>query len=90
MTKNRGVTEKLFHTVRDCLHWRLPDDVIYPISLPCAGSACGPTWGIVCLRPSAYERRFNKLCADQELDEFKETMLNDAPPCRRIIRYEEG
>ena len=72
------LTEKLFHTVRD-VFMALPDDVII---YPChgAGSACGPDIGDRMSSTIGYERRFNSYAKIEDLDEFKDTMLNDAPP----------
>ncbi len=72
------LTEKLFHTVRD-VFMALPDDVII---YPChgAGSACGPNIGDRMSSTIGYERRFNSYAKIEDLDEFKDTMLNDAPP----------
>jgi len=72
------LTEKLFHTVRD-VFMALPDDVII---YPChgAGSACGPDIGDRMSSTIGYERRFNSYSKIEDLDEFKDTMLNNAPP----------
>ncbi len=72
------LTEKLFHTVRD-VFMALPDDVII---YPChgAGSACGPNIGDRMSSTIGYERRFNSYAQIEDLDEFKDKMLNDAPP----------
>ncbi|SDG48290.1 MBL fold metallo-hydrolase [Sulfitobacter delicatus] len=72
------LTEKLFHTVRD-VFMALPDDVII---YPChgAGSACGPDIGDRMSSTIGYERRFNSYAKIEDLEEFKDTMLNDAPP----------
>lgn len=72
------LTEKLFHTVRD-VFMALPDDVII---YPChgAGSACGPDIGDRMSSTIGYERRFNSYAQIDDLDTFKDTMLNDAPP----------
>ncbi|MFW8637449.1 MBL fold metallo-hydrolase [Cribrihabitans pelagius] len=72
------LTEKLFHTVRD-IFMALPDDVII---YPChgAGSACGPDIGDRMSSTIGYERRFNSYAKIEDLDEFKATILNDAPP----------
>ncbi|WP_247716975.1 MBL fold metallo-hydrolase [Gymnodinialimonas ceratoperidinii] len=72
------LTERLFHTVRD-VFMALPDDVII---YPChgAGSACGPDIGDRMSSTIGYERRFNRFAQIEDLDAFKDKMLNDAPP----------
>lgn len=72
------LTEKLFHTVRD-VFMALPDEVII---YPChgAGSACGPNIGDRMSSTIGYERRFNSYAKIEDLDEFKDAMLSDAPP----------
>lgn len=72
------LTEKLFHTVRN-VFMGLPDEVII---YPChgAGSACGPDIGDRMSSTIGYERRFNSYAKIVDLQEFKDAMLNDAPP----------
>jgi len=72
------LTEKLFHTVRD-VFMALPDDVII---YPChgAGSACGPDIGDRMSSTIGYERRSNSYARIEDLEEFKDAILGDAPP----------
>ncbi len=72
------LAEKLFHTVRE-VFMDLPDDVII---YPChgAGSACGPDIGDRMSSTIGYERRFNSYARIEDLKEFKEAILGDAPP----------
>lgn len=76
--QSEELAEKLFHTVRD-VFMALPDDVII---YPChgAGSACGPDIGDRMSSTIGYERRFNSYARIEDLEEFKEAILGDAPP----------
>jgi hydroxyacylglutathione hydrolase len=76
--ETEDLTEKLFHTVRN-IFMALPDDVII---YPChgAGSACGPDIGDRMSSTIGYERRFNSYAQIKDLEEFKDTILGDAPP----------
>lgn len=72
------LTEKLFHTVQD-VYMQLDDGVII---YPChgAGSACGPDIGDRMSSTIGYERRNNAYAQITDLQEFCETMKQDAPP----------
>ncbi|WP_138933263.1 MBL fold metallo-hydrolase [Roseovarius arcticus] len=76
--QSEELAEKLFHTVRK-IFMDLPDDVII---YPChgAGSACGPDIGDRMSTTVGYERRFNSYAKIEDLEEFKEAILGDAPP----------
>lgn len=76
--RTEELTEQLFHTVRD-VFMALPDEVIV---YPChgAGSACGPDIGDRMSSTIGYERRFNPYARIDSLEEFKNTLLDDAPP----------
>ncbi|HEY9040105.1 MAG TPA: MBL fold metallo-hydrolase [Roseovarius sp.] len=76
--KTEELTERLFHTTQD-FFMTLPEGVII---YPChgAGSACGPDIGDRMSSTIGYEKRHNKYVQITDLDRFKSTMLEDAPP----------
>lgn len=76
--ETEGLTESLFHTIRD-FYMALPDSVII---YPChgAGSACGPDIGDRMSSSIGYERANNTYAKIADMDAFKTAMNDDAPP----------
>ena len=72
------LTEALFRTTQG-FYMKLPDGVII---YPChgAGSACGPKIGDRMSSTIGYERQHNKYAAITDLEEFKRTLKENAPP----------
>ena len=76
--KTDELTEALFRTTQD-FYMALPDGVII---YPChgAGSECGPDIGDRMSSTIGYERKHNKYVQITDLERFKKTMTEDAPP----------
>ena len=76
--QTEALTESLFHTVQG-FYMTLDDGVII---YPChgAGSECGPDIGDRMSSTIGHERRFNRYCRIDNLEDFKKAMLDDAPP----------